>query len=69
MFSSSGQKCIESLETEDKSGEVQKTIWKFHKVIWVMYKSREVQKTVWKSQKVIMVIFKSREVQKTIGNC
>ena len=67
-----GQKCIETLETEDDDTQVQRgaeTIWKFHKVIRAMYKSREVQKTIWKSHKFFRVIYKSREVQKAICNC
>ena len=39
-----------------KSREVQKTVWKSHKVIRLIHKSREVQKTVWKAHKFTRVM-------------
>ena len=50
-----------------KSRDVQKAIWKAHKVMGMMYKSRDVQKIIWKAHKVIGVMSISIECRKSYG--
>ena len=46
---------------------MQKTIWKAHKVMMVMYKSRGVQKPIWKGHKVLGIMYNPERYRKPYG--